>query len=146
MSVALFTALNVSAVTTLATGGVGDDLGQRVIGADGSFPTFLLFVVSERSVGGFGSKPGRKQLPQVDVRLHAFVQYDGGAPAQAVIDAAIGVLFAAFDPASPTVTITGYATCSLFHDETSEPFDSIVAGLKVKEVVATLRLFAEATA
>jgi hypothetical protein len=145
VSVALYSALNVAAVTALATGGVGDDMEQRVVATDGSFPTFLLYVVSEKAVGGFGTKPGLKQLPQVDVRLHAFAQYDGAKPAQALLDAALGALFTAFDPTSPTVTISGYATCSLFHDDTSEPFDSLVAGLKVKEVVANLRLFAEST-
>lgn len=139
VSAGLFSALNVATVTALATGGIGDDIAQGT-----GFP-FLLFVVSETPVGGFGTKPGLKQFPKVDVRLHAFTQYDGGKAAQLIIDAALGALFLAFDPSSPTVTISGYATCSLFHDETSEPFDSLIAGLKVKEVVARLRFYAEAT-
>lgn len=140
VSAALYSALNVTSVTSLATGGVGDDIGQSV-----AFP-FLLFTVTESTRGGFGTWPGRKQLPQVDVRLHAFSNYRGGKDAQGIVDAALAALFLAFDPTTPTVTVTGYATCSLFHDSTSEPFDSLVAGQKVKEVVAQLRLYVEASA
>ncbi len=139
VSVALYSALNVAAVTAIATGGIGDDIAQ------GSGYPFLLYVVSETSKGGFGTRPGVHQLPQVDVRLHAFTEYAGGKIAQSLIDAALGALFTAFDPTTPTVTITGYATCSLFHDNTSTPYDSIVAGTKVKEIVAQLRLYAEAS-
>ncbi len=137
VSVGLYAALNVAAVTALATGGVGDDIAQGT-----GFP-FLLFVVSEKAAGGFGTQPGRGQLPQIDLRLHAFSQYGGGKAAQAVCDAAIGALFTAFDPTSPTVSITGYQTCGIFHDETSEPFDSLVSGVKVKEIAAQLRMFVE---
>jgi hypothetical protein len=86
-------ALNVAAVTALATGGVGDDMGSgcrpRTARSRRSCSTWC----REKAVGGFGTKPGRKQLPQVDVRLHAFAQYDGAKAAQAVIDAALGALF-----------------------------------------------------
>ncbi len=138
VSAGIYAALHVAAVLALATGGVGDDIGQ------GTGYPFVLFEVHEKALGGFGTKPGHGQLPQIDLLLLVFSQYGGLSEAQAVMDVAIGALFLAFDPVAPTVTIAGYATCSLFHDETINLGDQIVAGIKVKELDARFRLFVEA--
>lgn len=137
---ALYTALTVAAVTTLATGGVSDDIAQGT-----AFP-FVLFVVLPRPASGLGSQPGRSGfVSDVTVRVHTFSQYGGGHEAQAITDAVIGALLVAFDATSPTVTIVGYKTCDLVWTDTSEPFDSIVSGVKVKEVVAQFSMRVELT-
>ncbi len=130
VSVGVFTALNVSAVTTLATGGVGDDIAQ------GTGYPFVLYEVHETAAGGFGTKPGLRQLPQIDLIVHVFSQYEGSSEAQAVMNAVIGAL------ATPP-TVSGYGSWAIFHDETINLGDQIVSGLKVKELVARFRLFVE---
>lgn len=131
VSVGIYTALNVAAVTTLALGGVGDDIAQ------GTGYPFVLFEVHEKPMGGFGTKPGVSgQLPQIDLLLHVFSKWAGLKEAQAVMDAAIGAL------ATPPAVI-GYASWAIFHDDTIDLGDQLVGGVKVKELVARFRLFVE---
>ena len=40
-------------------------------------------------------------------------------------------------------SVTGYSSWAIFHDETQNLGDQIVAGLKVKELVAMFRLYVE---
>ena len=131
VSAAVFTTLNVSAVTTLAPGGVCDDVAQST-----GYP-FVLYEVAERFVGGMGMKPGTAgRLMEVDLRLHVFSQYQGFIEAQQVMAAAIQLL------ADPP-TVTGYSSWAITHDETIPIGDSIVAGLKVKELVGLFRLYVQ---
>lgn len=139
VSAGVYTALNVAAVTNLATGGVGDDLGQRVPATDGSFATFVLFEVHETPIGGFGTKAGvTGQLPEIDLLVHVFAQFDGMSTVQAAMNQVIAALV------SPP-TVSGYASWAIFHDETLNLGDQLVAGLKVKELVARFRLYVELT-
>jgi hypothetical protein len=131
VSAGLYTALNIAAVTVLATGGVGDDIAQST-----GYP-FVLYEVHEKAFGGFGTKPGRGQLPQIDLLVHVFSQYAGLSEGQGVMDQ---VLKALADPPA----VTGYSSWAIFHDETVNLGDQIVAGLKVKELVARFRWFVEA--
>lgn len=131
VSSGIFAALNIAAVTALATGGVGDDIAQKT-----AYP-FVLYEVHEKALGGFGTKPGRGQLPQIDLLVHVFSQYEGLSEAQGVMDQ---VLKALADPPA----VTGYSSWAIFHDETINLGDQIVAGIKVKELVARFRLFVEA--
>lgn len=130
VSVAVYTALNVAAVTDLATGGVGDDIAQ------GTGYPFVLYEVHETANGGMGTKPGQGQLPQIDLMVHVFSQYDGLSEAQGVMDMVVAAL------ADPP-TVSGYGSWAIFHDETINLGDQIVAGLKVKELVARFRLYVE---
>ncbi len=136
VSAGVYAALNVAAVAGLATGGVGDDIGQRVLTADGSFGTFVLYEVHEAARGGFGTKPGTGQLPQIDLLVHVFSQFDGMSVGQAAMNAVIGAL-------KDAPTVSGYSSWAIFHDETINLGDQLVAGLKVKELVARFRLFVE---
>lgn len=131
VSAGIYTALNVLAVTSLATGGVGDDIAQGT-----GFP-FVLFTVHERPIAHMGSQPGRSgQLPEIDLTISVFSQYGGMREAQAVMDAVIGALVV------PPV-VAGYSSWAIFHDETLNLGDQLIAGSKVKELVARFRLFAE---
>ncbi len=130
VSAGMYTALNVAAVTTLAVGGVGDDIAQKT-----GFP-FVLFEVHETALGGFGTKPGTRHLPQIDLLVHVFSQFQGMSEAQGVMDQCIGAL-------ATVPTVSGYSSWAIFHDDTINVGDAIVAGIKVKEIVARFRLFVE---
>lgn len=140
VSAGIYTALSVVAVTALAVGGVCDDVAQST-----AVP-FLLYVVSEKSLGGLGSQPGRAGfVDEIALRLHAFTEYQGGKVGQQICDAAIGAVLVAFDADAPTVTIVGYRVCDCVWHETSEPFDSDVGGVKVKETVSQMTLRVQLT-
>jgi len=130
VAAAVFTALNVAALTAIAPGGVCDDVAQST-----AYP-FVLFEVHESTVHGMGTKPGLGQLPAIDLRVHVFSQFEGYSEAQAVIAKAIQLLV---DPP----TVSGFASWAIFHDETVNLGDQIVAGKKVKELVALFRLYVE---
>lgn len=130
VSVGLFTVLNVAALTALAPGGVGDDIAQST-----GYP-FVLFEVHEKALGGFGTKPGLKTLPEIDLRVHVFSAYQGWSEAQGVMGKVIELL------ATPP-TVTGYSSWAIFHDATITLADQEVAGVKVKELVALFRLYVE---
>ena len=133
VSAAIFTALNVAALLALAPGGVGDDIAQ------GTGYPFVLYEVHETPQGGLGTKPGSAGVVvELDLRLHVFSQFDGYSEAQAVIAKAIELLA---DPPA----VSGYASVAIFHDEVITLGDQIVAGVKVKELVATARLYVATT-
>lgn len=141
VSAGIYTVLNVAAVTALAPGGVGDDIAQRSVvpdatGNDTGYP-FVLFEVHEQVVGGFGTKPGTGQLPQIDLLVHVFSKFEGMSEAQGVMEKVIQLLK---DPPA----VTGYSSWAIFHNDTINLGDQIVAGVKVKELVARFRLFVEA--
>jgi hypothetical protein len=131
VSAAIFAALNVAAVTSLAPGGVADDIAQA-----SAFP-FVLYTVSEaQQLGGFGTKPGAGALPEIEVQIHVFSEYGGFAEAQAVMAQVLKLLA---DPPA----VAGYSSWAIFHDSTTPFSDQIVGGVKVKELVAMLRLYVE---
>jgi len=130
VSAGVYAALNVSAVTSLATGGVGDDVAQGT-----GFP-FVLYEVSEIPEGGIGSRPGLGQLPMVDLMVRVFSKYEGMYEAQTIMNQVIGAL------ATPP-TVSGYSSWAIFHDGTFPVGDETVAGVKVKELVARFRLYVE---
>jgi hypothetical protein len=133
VSAGVYTVLNVGALTTLAPGGVGDDVAQGT-----GFP-FVLFEVHEKALGGFGTKPGLGTLPEIDLRVHVFSTFQGWSEAQAVMGKVIELLR---DPPA----VTGYASWAIFHDDTIPLADQEIAGVKVKELVAIFRLYVELAA
>jgi len=130
VSAAVYTTLNVAALLALAPGGVCDDVAQRT-----GYP-FVLFDVHEHREGGFGTKPGLGTLPEVDLRVHVFSQFQGFSEAQAVMGKAIELLR---DPP----TVSGYSSWAIFHDDTLALGDEQIAGVKVKELVGLFRLYVE---
>jgi hypothetical protein len=131
VSVGIFAVLNVAGLTALATGGVCDDVAQNT-----GYP-FVLYEVHERAIGGFGTKPGTKQLAEIDLMVHVFSQFQGMSEAQSVMDKVIELL-------KDAPAVTGYSSWAIFHDETLNLGDQDVGGVKVKELVARFRLYVEA--
>jgi len=130
VSAGVYAVLNVAALLALAPGGVGDDVAQ------GTGYPFVLVEVNETAMGGFGTKPGLKTLPEIDLRVHVFSTYQGWSEAQAVMGTVLQLL------ADPP-TVTGYSSWAIFHDDTIALADQEVAGVKVKELVALFRLYVE---
>lgn len=131
VSAAIYTALNVAALTDLLQGNVSDVMSQGT-----AYPTVLFEVSEGQQFGGFGTKPGVRQLPEMDVRIHVFSQAQNLSEAQGILDVAIGLLA---DPPP----VAGYASWAIFHDSTVDLGDQVVANITVHEIVAQLRLYVE---
>lgn len=130
VSTAIYTALNVSGLTSLATGGVGADMPQT------ANPPFVLFEVHETQGGGLGTRPGVSSLPEVDVRVRVFSASKGPKEAHTIMAKVIELL------ATPPA-VTGYSSWAIFHDSTTLVTAELVGGVKVYELVAQLRLYVE---
>jgi hypothetical protein len=129
VSAAIYTTLNVPTLTALAPGGVSDQVAQHT-----TFPC-VLYEVSERPVGGIGSRPGAgRRTLEMALRLHVFSTYAGMLEAQQVMAACIGLL-------STAPSVTGYGSWAIFHDDTIPLSDQVVAGVRVNELVANFRLY-----
>lgn len=116
-----------------ATGVVGD------VPEDPIFPFLWYELLETQQLGGFGTKPGTKALPEIEVRLHAFSDYAGGLKLNAILARAIQLL------ADPP-TVAGYSAWAVFHDRTVPAQDAEMDGVKVKEAVSLHRLYVEESA
>lgn len=133
VSLAIYTALNVSAVTNLATGGVGDDIAQNT-----GYP-FVLYEVHETPKHHMGSQPGRSgQVVEIDLVVHVYTGGDvqGMSRAQQIMDQVVTAL------ATPPA-MTGWSDWAIFYDGAVNLGDQLVAGLKVKELAGRFRLSVE---
>jgi len=129
VSAAVFTALNVAALTALTPGGMGDDIPQPA-----TFP-FVWSEVQERDVRGLG----RGSLPEVAVRVHAFSTYEGAREAQQITAKVIELL------KDQRLTVSGYTQCGeVFYDETVTLPNEAINGVKCYELVALFRIYVEA--
>jgi hypothetical protein len=130
VAAAVHAALDVSAVTTLATGGVHRDNAAQGV----AFP-FISHDVRERDVRGFGTGA----LPEVDLRVHAYSTAPTFAEAQSIIDAIVGLLRDA------VLAVAGFQQCGrVFYDGTEPVSDSLINGVTCRELVAFFRVYVEA--
>lgn len=129
VSAAVYSALHVAALTTLAPGGVHDDVPQSA-----SFP-WVLYEVQERDVRGFGGGA----LPEVDLRVRVFSTYPGKNEAQRIIAKAIELL------KDQTLTVTGFDHCGrVIYDSTVLVGDEEINGVVCHELAANFRIYVEA--
>ena len=128
VSAAVYTALNVAALTDLAPGGVGDDIAQL-----SSYPS-VLYEVDESNLGGLGTKPGTGRTMEIGLRLHVFSTYQGFSEAQAVMKKAIELL-------ADAPAVTGYGSWAIFHDDTVPLAAELIAGVKINELVGLFRIY-----
>lgn len=131
VSAAILTALQDAAFAALCPGGVYDDVPQTP-----TYP-FLLYAVSEKPIGGLGTKPGVGRTLEIGIRLHVFSQFSGMTEAQAILGQAIRALFA------QALTVPGYVVDGgePFHDDNVALPDELVGSQKVKELVGLFRLY-----
>lgn len=132
VSAAVYAALNVPALTAMVPGGVSDVIPQNT-----PYPLVLFEVSEPRQLGGFGTKPGHGQLPEIDLRVHVYSQQQNLSEAQAILDVAISLL------ADPPAVAGGYGSWGIFHDSTIDLGDQVVANVTVHEIVAMFRLYVE---
>jgi hypothetical protein len=112
---------------------VYDDLPENP-----TFPCVLISLSEDQQLGGFGTKPGHGNLPEVRLRIYVFTQTGGMKTAQDITDA---ILVALADP--PDITASGFTAWAIFHDATTPVPDSLIAGQKVQELVTDMRLYVE---
>ncbi len=128
VSVAVDNALNVAALTALATGGIYDGIPQAP-----SYP-LVFFEVQEEDQRPFGGGG----LPQVTLRVHAFSTHEGMKEAQTIIAKAIQLL------RDVSLSVTGYAQAGkVFYDRTVALPNEVVRGVEVRELVAEFRIYVE---
>jgi len=132
VSAGLYLVLNVAALTALATGGVGDDIAQST-----GFP-FVLFTVEPEEADGFGSTSGTAGLViKVDLLVQVFSQYEGMHEAQ-------GVMAKVMELLKTPPAVTGFSSWAIFRQGKSIAIgDSIVSGVKVKELAQHFDLWVE---
>lgn len=128
VSVAVYALLNVPALLALAPGGATDDIPQAA-----SLP-LVFYEVEERDVRGFGTGG----LPEVTLRVHVYSDYQGMKEGQVAIRKVIELL------KDQSLTIVGYNHCGkVFYDQTALVPDTALNGVKVHELVAFFRIYAE---
>lgn len=129
VSVAVFTLLNVAALTALAPGGVTDDPAQGT-----AFPFVWYEVREARDLRGFGTGG----LPEIELRVHSFTTYEGMREAQLVNQKVIELL------RDQALTVSGYDMCGhVFYDETVPLAEEELNGVKVHELVSMFRIYVE---
>lgn len=132
---AVYTRLFAPSMTALGVTGVFDDVKQ-----DTPLP-YVEFEVREAiQFGGFGTQHGNRQLPFVEVRVHA---YDGGTGRKrlhSIIAKAIELMVTA------PLTVTGYTVHSAgtpIVEEIVPLMDEPQGGINVKEEVVTFGYWME---
>jgi len=130
VTAAVYTALNVAAVTSLlGTAGISDDPAQGT-----TFP-FVWIEVLGRNLGGLGTT----ELREIELRTHTFTNTQGMRTAQ-VIDGTVQDLLT-----DVKLTVSGYTHCaSVFYDDTLPVPIAELNGTKVQELISTYRIVVEA--
>ena len=124
VSEATYTALNVSAMTALATGGVYEDPPQGV-----NFP-FVWFTVREDDTDGTFSQV----FKNCRIAVHGFSQYQGSQEVQTIMNKAVDLL------RHTTPSLDNHTSLLLTHESTTGLPDEEIAGVKTKHAVAEFRL------
>jgi hypothetical protein len=128
VSDAVYAALNVAALTALATGGISDDPAQGT-----TFP-FVWYEVQEVPAGGFGTGA----LPEVTLRVHTYSRYEGMKEAQPIAKQIVALL------RNQALTVAGYNHCGrVFYDGTFPAPNEELNGVKVHELVSLFRIYVE---
>ena len=121
---AIYGLLNVSAMTTLATGGVYQDVPQ-----DTSFP-YLAFEVRENDTNGtFG-----QIFYSMGVDIHCYSQYEGNQQADTIINKAVQLL------TYQTPSMSNFTALFLIHDGSSNLPDIDVNVVPTKHLLAEFTL------
>lgn len=119
----------------LAVGGVFTDVPPSP-----SFPFLWIEVLESQQLGGFGTKPGQGALPEIEIRLHVFSEYQGMGELAKIVRQAMALLYV-----DNAIVVTGYKVCGTvpFHDGAIPLNDELLSGIKVKELVSRHRLYIE---
>ena len=123
----------------LVPGGVQTDVPENP-----AYVFLWIELLEDDQHGGFGTRPGHGAMPGLELRLHAFQgQYGTMRDAQVAIARAIEVVTAADGTGAPTLAVDGYKVDQVVYEQTIQLPDEELNGVKVKELVARLRLIVE---
>ncbi len=132
VSAGVLTLLNVAGLTALVSTRIYDDVPQAP-----TFP-FVFYEVREQPIKTMGAGGG---VPEVELRVHAYSnsdEYNGPGELHSIIAKAIELL------RDQTVSVSGYNQAGkIFYDETSQPLNEIISGVKCREMVASFRIYVE---
>lgn len=135
VSLAIYTVLNVAALTDLLLGGVNTVVPQ------GSARPYVYFEISNpKQLGGFGTWPGHGDLPELELRVHGISDQQNVSECQALVAKAVELLF------TTSISVSGYAVCSagpLPAVQLLNLGDQVIANVVVHEEVAILTLVVE---
>ena len=136
VAAAVWAALDVAALTDLLQGGINAVVPQ------GAQRPYVYFELSNPiQHGGFGTYPGHGDVPELELRLHAISDQENVSEGHAILNAALGLLFA-----GPLITAGGYTVCSglpMTDIQILNLGDQVIANVVVHEEVAILRLIVE---
>jgi hypothetical protein len=141
LSEAIYGVLQSTALLALLSsdpaGGVQTDIPENPV-----FPFLWVELIETRQRGGFGTKPGTKTLPEIEVRLHVYSQFAGDAEAHGILSQAIADL-----SVTDALVVTGYRMCTTepFHDSTITSRDELLNNIKVHEYISSHRIYVEET-
>lgn len=143
VSGAVYAALNVAALTSLlvssSTGAQGSVVDSVPIG---NVRPFLFFEVSNaKQLGGFGTWPGHKDLPECELRLHVIDDQPNVSECQTILAMAVQLIY---QPGA--LSVAGYTVCAgqpMTDIQLLNLGDQIIAGVVVHEEVAIVRLLVE---
>ena len=121
---AVYTALNVSTLTTIATSGVFSHVPQ------GTEAPFVWFTVSERDVDGTFAQVFKECL----IRVHAYSGYEGEQEAQQMINAAVSLL------RDTTPSVDHHTAVMLRHEDSSSFGTETINGKPIVHLAADFRL------
>ncbi len=136
VSAGVFAALDVQAMRDLVPGGINDVVPQLA-----PRPYLYFDVSTPTQRGGFGSYPGHRDIPECELRIHSISDQENVSQGQAILNAALGLVFVA-----GAIIVPGYTVCA------SQPMpdiqilnlgDQVIANVVVHEEVAILRLIVE---
>lgn len=131
VSTGIASLINVAGLTSLVSTRIYDDIPQAP-----TFPFVWYEVNEQQDDRGFGAGG----LPLVEVRVHAFSQYEGAREAQQIIHAVIGLL------KDQALTASGYTQAGrIEYRRTVLLPDELIQGVKCRELVAFFELWVEET-
>jgi hypothetical protein len=136
VSAAVFAALNVAALLALAPGGVSDAIPQPA-----TYPLVFFEVSTSKQLGGFGTYPGHKDVPECELRIHVFSAQPNVSEAQGIVNAALGLIYV-----PGALSVAGYTVCAnqpMTDVQILNLGDQVIANVVVHEEVAIVRLIVE---
>ncbi len=139
VSAGVFAALNVAAITDLATGGISD----LEVPTDAGWPR-VWFTVSEENARGLGRGGLRKMNLRVFAADRSSSEADGteGVRRLQLLMAQIVYRLEDFE-----LSMDGYRIAdSVFYSDTLDPYDEVIAGVPCKESAANFYFWVEPTA
>jgi hypothetical protein len=135
VSTGVFTALNVPALTALATGGISDVDVPALSG----FPR-VWFTVGEENARGLG----RGGLRRINLRVYGADESSGTTEGVKRLQLLMAAVVSLLEDA--TLTLVGYQQAGeIVYVDTVEPYDELIAGVRCLESVAHFYFWVEPT-